>query len=97
MKAYTSRVGHKIIKLVSCSPQLSMKHILLIYVKMPTITGILAFIYFIIIFLREVKFLPYKGDIIMGIISNVTQNRQFIVLSLVVYQFYYMALYHYWM
>ena len=38
------RAGPKAIKLASCSPQLSMKFILLITVKMPTIVGILAFI-----------------------------------------------------
>ena len=36
--------GPKVIKLFSCSTQLSMKLILLIYVKMPTIVGILTFI-----------------------------------------------------
>ena len=36
--------GLKVIKLFSCSTQLSMKFILLINVKMPTIVGILTFI-----------------------------------------------------
>ena len=36
--------GPKVIKLFSCSTQLSMKFILLIDVKMPTIVGILTFI-----------------------------------------------------
>ena len=35
---------HKVIKLFSCSTQLSTKFILLISVKMPTIVGILTFI-----------------------------------------------------
>ena len=35
--------GLKVIKLFSCSPQLSMKFFLLINVKMPTIVGILTF------------------------------------------------------
>ena len=39
-KFYNSEV----IKLISCSTQLSMKFILLINVKMPTIVGILTFI-----------------------------------------------------
>ena len=34
----------EVIKLLSCSTQLSMEFILLIYVKMPTIVGILTFI-----------------------------------------------------
>ena len=36
--------GPKVIKLCSCSTQLSTKFILLINVKMPTIVGILTFI-----------------------------------------------------
>ena len=40
--------GPKVIKLFSCSTQLSMKFILLINVKMPTIVGILTFISMII-------------------------------------------------
>ena len=36
--------GPKIIKLFSCSTQMSMKFILFINVKMPTIVGILMFI-----------------------------------------------------
>ena len=36
--------GPEVIKLFSCSTQLSMKFILLINVKMPTIVGILTFI-----------------------------------------------------
>ena len=36
--------GPEVIKLFSCSTQLSMKFILLINVKMPTIGGILIFI-----------------------------------------------------
>ena len=36
--------GLEVIKLFSCSTQLSMKFILLINVKMPTIVGILTFI-----------------------------------------------------
>ena len=36
--------GPEVIKLFSCSTQLSMKFILLINVKMPTILGILTFI-----------------------------------------------------
>ena len=36
--------GPKVIKLSSCSAQLSTKFILLINVKMPTIVGILTFI-----------------------------------------------------
>ena len=35
--------GPEVIKLLSCSTQLSMKFFLLINVKMPTITGILIF------------------------------------------------------
>ena len=37
------RPGHEVIKLFSCSAQLSMKFFLLINVKMPTIVGILTF------------------------------------------------------
>ena len=37
-------LGPKVIKLFPCSTQLSMKFILLINVKMPTIVGILTFI-----------------------------------------------------
>ena len=36
--------GPEVIKLFSCSTQLSMKFIMLINVKMPTIVGILTFI-----------------------------------------------------
>ena len=39
----TRQPGAKVIKLFSCSTQLSMKFILLINVKMPTIVGILTF------------------------------------------------------
>ena len=39
-----ARPGAKVIKLFSCSTQLSMKFILLINVKMPIIVGILTFI-----------------------------------------------------
>ena len=38
------RPGPKVIKLFSCSTQLSMKFFLLINVKMPTIVGILTFV-----------------------------------------------------
>ena len=38
------RAGLEVIKLFSCSTQLSTKFILLINVKMPTIVGILTFI-----------------------------------------------------
>ena len=41
---HTSRPGPKVIKLCSCSTQLSIKFILLINVKMPTFVGILTFI-----------------------------------------------------
>ena len=41
--------GPKVIKLCSCSTQLSTKFILLIDVKMPTIVGILTFISRIIV------------------------------------------------
>ena len=41
---FLSRQGPEVIKLFSCSTQLSMKFILLINVKMPTIVGILTFI-----------------------------------------------------
>ena len=39
-----TQFGPQVIKLVSCSTQLSTKFILLINVKMPTIVGILTFI-----------------------------------------------------
>ena len=39
----TSRSGPEVIKLFSCSTQLSMNFFLLINVKMPTIVGILTF------------------------------------------------------
>ena len=39
----TIRLGPEVIKLFSCSTQLSMKFFLLIDVKMPTIVGILTF------------------------------------------------------
>ena len=39
-----NKAGPEVIKLISCSTQLSMKFILLINVKMPTIVGILTFI-----------------------------------------------------
>ena len=35
--------GPEIIKLFSCSTQLSMKFILLMYIKMPTVDGVLTF------------------------------------------------------
>ena len=38
------RSGPEVIKLFSCSTQLSMKFFLLINVKMPTIVGILTFL-----------------------------------------------------
>ena len=37
------KTGPEVIKLVSCSVQLSMKFFLLINVKMPTVVGILTF------------------------------------------------------
>ena len=43
-KFISSRPGSELIKLFSCSTQLSTKFILLINVKMPTIVGILTFI-----------------------------------------------------
>ena len=42
-KVVGSRSGPEVIKLFSCSTQLSMKFFLLINVKMPTIVGILTF------------------------------------------------------
>ena len=49
--------GPEVIKLFSCSTQLSLKFILLINVKMPTIVGILTFMTRIYQFLRfEQKF-----------------------------------------
>ena len=47
LKSYSilfKRLGPEVIKLFSCSTQLSTKFILVIYVKMPTIVGILTFI-----------------------------------------------------
>ena len=41
--AYMKRSGPEVIKLFSCSTQLSMKFFMLINVKMPTIIGILTF------------------------------------------------------
>ena len=41
---YLAHLGPEVIKLFSFSTQLSMKFILLINVKMPTIVGILTFI-----------------------------------------------------
>ena len=41
---YESSPGPEVIKLFSCSTQLSMKFILLLNVKMPTTVGILTFI-----------------------------------------------------
>ena len=38
------RLGPEVMKILSCSIQLSMKFFLLINVKMPTIVGILTFI-----------------------------------------------------
>ena len=43
-KFYNLRTRPEVIKLFSCSTQLSTKFILLINVKMPTIVGILTFI-----------------------------------------------------
>ena len=40
--AYSAKPGPEVIKLFSCSTQLSMKFSLLIYVKMPTTVGILT-------------------------------------------------------
>ena len=40
----SNKTGPKFIQLFSCSTQLSMKFMLLIKVKMPTIVGILTFI-----------------------------------------------------
>ena len=42
-KVVSSTPGLEVIKLFSCSTQLSMKFFLLINVKMPTIVGILTF------------------------------------------------------
>ena len=42
--SYATKSGQKVIKLLSCSTQLSTKFILLINVKMPTYVGILTFI-----------------------------------------------------
>ena len=44
IRGYSDRPGPEVIKLFWCSTQLSMKFILLINVKMPTIVGILTFI-----------------------------------------------------
>ena len=44
MKKRCHKPGPKVIKLVSCSTQLSTKFIMLINVKMPTNVGILTFI-----------------------------------------------------
>ena len=44
MSALVCIPGTKVIKLFSCSTQLSMEFILLINVKMPTYVGILTFI-----------------------------------------------------
>ena len=44
MVLFDKRPGPEVIKLFSCSTQLSMKFILLINVEMPTIVGILIFI-----------------------------------------------------
>ena len=43
LKTYVMESGPKVIKLFSCSTQLSMKFFLPINVKMPTIVGILTF------------------------------------------------------
>ena len=43
-KCVTDQSGPEVIKLFSCSTQLSAKFILLMNVKMPTIVGILTFI-----------------------------------------------------
>ena len=42
-KRHSAQPGPEIIKLFSCSPQLSIKYFLLINVKMSTIVGILTF------------------------------------------------------
>ena len=42
-KSVVTLTDPKVIKLFSCSTQLSMKFFLLIHVKMPTIVGILTF------------------------------------------------------
>ena len=42
-QVYENRTGLEVIKLFSCSAQLSMKFCLLINVKMPTNVGILTF------------------------------------------------------
>ena len=47
--------GPEVIKLFSCSTQLSTKFILLINVKMPTIVGILTFISMINTHLRDLE------------------------------------------
>ena len=47
--------GPEVIKLFPCSTQLSMKFILLINVKMPTIVGILTFMSLINTHLRDLK------------------------------------------
>ena len=44
VKRFGSRSGSEVIKLFSCSTQLSTKFILLINVKMPTFFGILTFV-----------------------------------------------------
>ena len=44
LKTELCKTGPEVIKLFSCSPQLSMKFFLLINVKMPTIVGILTYL-----------------------------------------------------
>ena len=48
--------GSEVIKLFSCSAQLSLKFILLINVKMPTIVGILTFIVGILTFMSRINY-----------------------------------------
>ena len=47
--------GPKVIKLLTCSTQLSTKFILLIDVKMPTIVGVLTFMSMMMPHLRDLK------------------------------------------
>ena len=51
------KTGPKVIKLFSCSAQLSLKFILLLNVKMPTIVGILTFMSSI-----NYKFLSFEPE-----------------------------------
>ena len=67
------RLASKVIKCFSCSIQLSLNFILLVYVKMPTVVGILTFIRRINVFYTyfDKKILPVLIILVFMSILNI--------------------------